>query len=104
MYVVGSAITALGVYVERRFIRNDGSPTPDNLPVLTMLTGLVWPVVLLGAVQFGILIVVRRLTRLFSPVAPQHVFETAVLQMSGIGESGVTPVMGARGNRSLQAA
>jgi hypothetical protein len=106
IYVLGTAVTALGVYAERRLVRDDGSLAADNLAWVTVLAGLVWPVVLLGAVQFGALLALRGLMRWISPVAPHDVFATFELQMSQFSQAGAgaTPDMDVTTDRFVRAA
>lgn len=106
VYVVGSAVAALGVYGQRRMVRDDGPLELQNLPWVSVLAGLVWPIVLLGAIQFGALFALRRLMAWFSPVAPHDVFKPSVLQLSQLSQSDevVTPDMGAKSYRLVRAA
>jgi hypothetical protein len=67
IYLLGAALTALGVYAGRRFSPDDRDPAPQNLASVAVLAGLVWPVVLIGAVQFGALFALRRFARWMFP-------------------------------------
>ncbi|CAN5845567.1 hypothetical protein BH09ACT7_BH09ACT7_16170 [soil metagenome] len=72
IYLMGVVVTAVGACVQSRFLRDDRGPAPRNLLGVAVLAGLVWPVVLLGVIQFGVVVLVQRgARRWLSPVEPE---------------------------------
>ena len=67
IYLIGAAATALGAYAESRFFRDDADSAHQNLVGVAVLAGLVWPVVLLGVMQFGVVLGLRRCARWMYP-------------------------------------
>jgi hypothetical protein len=67
IYLIGVVVTAAGAYFKGRFLPDDRSSAPQNLFWVAALAGLVWPIVLLGLVQFGLFIALQRTARRLSP-------------------------------------
>lgn len=66
IYLLGAVATALAAFAESRFWREAGS-APQDLSGVAMLTGALWPILLLGVVQFGVVFTLQRFARRFFP-------------------------------------
>jgi hypothetical protein len=63
IYLVGVVVTTSGAYVQSRLFRDDQMPPPQHPLGIALVAGLIWPVVVLGVVQFGLLAVAHRVMR-----------------------------------------
>ena len=62
-YLAGAALVALAVYAGGRIARRRDMRGPSRPLLTAVLAGSVWPVFLLGVVQFGLLFAVSRVLR-----------------------------------------
>jgi hypothetical protein len=70
IYLLGVVVTAVGAYVQSRSLRDDRGPAPTKAFLVAALAGLLWPVVVLGVVQFGLVVAVQRIARRSGSLIP----------------------------------
>lgn len=64
-YLTGAALVALAVYAAVRFTQRRDLRGPSRLVLTAMAAGLVWPLFLMGVVQFGLIFAISRVVRWF---------------------------------------
>jgi hypothetical protein len=62
IYAVIALVSAVGVYVVSRRLGDDGRPPAHRL-ILSLLAGAVWPLLLVGLVEFGFFAAYARLRK-----------------------------------------
>jgi hypothetical protein len=69
LYAAVAVIAALAVFLLAEWSRMPGVPAPDNPGRYALLAGLLWPVLVLGIAQWGLIaMVASRLRRTARPV------------------------------------
>lgn len=69
VYAAAGVTAAIAVFLAAQWLRTPGVPAPDNPGRYAILAGLLWPVVLLGIAQWGLIaMVAARLRRTAPPV------------------------------------
>lgn len=59
LYGVMAVTVAAATYLAAEWIREPGAPAPDHPGVLAVVTGLLWPVIVPGAAQFGLIVAIQ---------------------------------------------
>jgi hypothetical protein len=63
IYLVGLVVTAIGAYAEGRwFLRDDRTPSPHPFAV-SVLAGVMWPLLLLGLAEVGAVVALQKTIR-----------------------------------------
>ena len=62
-YGVLAVAFAVTTFLAAEWIREHGAPAPDYPGLLAIVTGLLWPVVVTGAAQFGLIIGLQSLVQ-----------------------------------------
>ena len=53
VYAAVAVVCAVAAFLFAEWSREPGMPAPDNLGVLALLAGLLWPVLIIGLAQFA---------------------------------------------------
>lgn len=78
-YAVVAVVSAVAVFLLTEWFRTPGVPAPEHTAWYAAIAGLLWPVVLVGIAQWGLIAAVAsRLRRTAPPV--EAVSEPRVLQ------------------------
>jgi len=59
LYGVMAATVAVATFLAAEWFRDPGAPAPDHPGVLAAVTGLLWPVVVPGAAQCGLIVAIQ---------------------------------------------
>ncbi len=77
VYAVAGVAAAIAVFLAAEWLRMPGVPAPDNPGRYAIAAGLIWPILLLGIAQWGLIAMVaarmRRSARPVSVATPQRV-------------------------------
>ena len=69
LYATGVVVAAIAVFLLAGWLRVPGAPAPDNTGRYALAAGLLWPVLVLGIAQWGLIaMVAARLRRRARPV------------------------------------
>ena len=59
LYGVAAVTVAVATFLVAEWVREPGAPALDYPGVLAVVTGLLWPVIVSGAAQFGLIVAIQ---------------------------------------------
>lgn len=69
LYGVVAVAVAIAAFLTAEWVREPGTAAPDTPGVLAVVTGVLWPVILLGVAQWGLIAVLHARIRHSRPQA-----------------------------------
>lgn len=79
LYAVTALIVAVAAFLLAEWIREPGTPAPDHPGAIALVAGALFPVVIVGALQWAIIAAAHaRMRNTVSPQAPRTPVKSAV--------------------------
>lgn len=69
-YIAAALLVAPSIFVAAEWVGHDHSPRPPHRLAYCILAAALWPLLVVGLVQFAVIAAVRQVSRSSGPVAP----------------------------------
>ncbi len=63
VYVVTAIVLIPSIFVAAEWIGHDNSPQPAQRLMYSVLAAVLWPLLVVGMIQFGVIVAIRRIIR-----------------------------------------